>query len=404
MNLTLPQWGWLPVRQGQRYPRLDVGLLTVTAILIGLGLVMVASASVTMADRELHQPFYYVIRQAMFLSVGLLAATAAFGVRISVWSRFGMIALFLALAMLLLVLIPGVGKTVNGSTRWIGVGPVNLQVSEPAKLLVLIYLSSYLVRRAEEVREQFSGFFKPMLMLTLVAILLLAQPDFGAMVVLVTTSLTLMFLAGVRWWQFGSLVLLAGGAFGLLAVSSPYRMARLTAFLDPFADPYNSGYQLTQSLIAIGRGEWFGVGLGASVQKLFYLPEAHTDFLFAIMAEELGMFGVLVIMGCFAYLVWRAFAIASVARQSDEHFASYLAYGIGTWIGLQAVINMGVNMGVLPTKGLTLPFMSYGGSSLVVMCIAVGLLLRIDYETRCSVHNLSGDKRRPRRRGREQRK
>ncbi|HSH30817.1 MAG TPA: putative lipid II flippase FtsW [Thiohalobacter sp.] len=399
MTALLARLGWVRKGQGLRCPRLDPGLLLVTAALMGLGLVMVASASITPADRELQQPFYYVLRQAAYMGVGLLAAAAAFGIRLSLWSRFGMIALFLALGLLLLVLIPGVGKTVNGSTRWIGFGPVNLQVSEPAKLLVLIYLASYLVRRAEEVREQFSGFLKPMLMLGLVATLLLAQPDFGAMVVLVVTALTMMFLAGVRLWQFGALVALAGGAFALLAVSSPYRMARLTAFLDPFADPFDSGYQLTQSLIAIGRGEWFGVGLGASVQKLFYLPEAHTDFLFAILAEELGMFGVLLVLAGFAFLVWRAFAIAAVAQQADEPFAAYLAYGIGTLIGLQALINMGVNMGLLPTKGLTLPLMSYGGSSLLVMCVAIGLLLRIDYETRCSVHNINNDRRRPRRRG-----
>ncbi|WJW75009.1 putative lipid II flippase FtsW [Thiohalobacter sp. IOR34] len=387
----------LPARS-LRCPQFDLGLLAAAAVLASLGLVMVASASISIADRETGQPFFFIVRQALYLLVGILLGMAAFRLRLAVWSRAGMVALFLALGLLLLVLVPGVGKTINGSTRWVGFGPFNLQVSEPAKLLVLIYLSGYLVRRAGEVREQVSGFLKPMAVLGLVCILLLAEPDFGATVVLLATALTLMFLAGVRWWQFAILLAVAAGLMALLAVTSPYRMARLTTFLNPWADPFDSGFQLTQSLIAIGRGEWFGVGLGAGVQKLFYLPEAHTDFVFAVLAEELGLLGVLLVIGLYAFFVYRAFAIARTAQLANEPFAGYLAYGIGTWIGLQAFINMGVNMGLLPTKGLTLPLLSYGGSSLVVMCIAVALLLRIDYETRCSVYTLTADRTRARKR------
>ena len=378
-----------------RCPQLDLPLLAAGLALALLGLVMVASASMPMADRELGNPFHYALRQGGFLLVGLLLGVAAFQVRMAHWQRAGMVLLFLALGLLVVVLVPGVGRTINGATRWLSLGPVNLQVSEPAKLLLLVYLAGYLVRRSEEVREQLSGFIKPMAVLAAACVLLLAEPDFGATVVLLATALVMMFMAGVRWWQFLALLALAGGAMALLAVSSPYRMARLTAFLNPWADPFDSGFQLTQSLIAIGRGEWFGVGLGGSVQKLFYLPEAHTDFVFAVLAEELGLAGVLVLVALYAFVVWRAFAIARVALAANEDFSGYLAYGLGTWLGLQSFINIGVNMGLLPTKGLTLPLFSYGGSSLVVMCLLLALLARIDYETRCTVHNVGQRERRP---------
>jgi cell division protein FtsW len=353
-----------------------------------LGLVMVSSASITMADRQLGQPFYFVLRQGIHLGLGLLLAALVLRVKLVVWERGSFVWLALALALLTLVLIPGLGREVNGSVRWLVLGPLRLQVSEPAKLLLILYLAGYLVRRGEEVRTQVAGFLKPMGVMVLAAILLLLEPDFGAMVVLMSTVLGMTFLAGVRLWQFAVLLGMALSAFALLAITSPYRLARLTAFLNPWADPFNSGFQLTQSLIAIGRGDLFGVGLGASIQKLFYLPEAHTDFIFSVLAEEFGLVGVLVVIALYAFVVWRAFAIAEVARQGQQPFAAYLAYGIGIWIGLQSVINMGVSMGLLPTKGLTLPLLSYGGSSLLVMCVAVALLLRIDYETRCNVHNL----------------
>ena len=373
---------------GLRRPRLDVGLSGVALTLLAIGLVMVTSASIATADRQLGEPFYYGVRQGIFLVVGLLAGLLTFKVRMAHWARAGVPVLALTFLLLIAVLIPGIGREVNGASRWISLGPVNLQVSEPAKLLLFVYLAGYLVRHAEEVRYQVSGFLKPMAVLGLAAVLLLAQPDFGATVVLLAAALTMMFLAGVRWWQFAVLIGGAASALALLAITSPYRMKRLTTFVDPWADPFNSGFQLTQSLIAIGRGQWSGVGLGGSVQKLFYLPEAHTDFVFAVWAEEFGLIGVLLLVALYGYLVWRAFAIGSVAQQANDHFSGYLAYGIGTWFGLQSFINIGVNMGILPTKGLTLPLMSYGGSSLVVMCVAIALLLRIDYETRCSVHRL----------------
>jgi len=383
-----------------RHLRLDgVLLFSITALLV-LGFIMVSSASISIADRQLGQPFYYTIRQGIYLVVSVLAGFMVFRIGMAHWARAGFACLLLALLLLMVVLVPGVGKEVNGSTRWISLGFFNLQVSEPAKLLVLVYLSGYLVRHGEEVRTRLSGFLKPVAVLVVVCLALLLEPDFGAAVVLLTTSLGLMFLAGVRWWQFLGLIGLAGSAFAILAVSSPYRMQRLTAFLNPWADPFNSGFQLTQSLIAIGRGEFLGVGLGASIQKLFYLPEAHTDFVFAVMAEELGLIGVVVVIGLYVAIIWRAFAIGSVAQQINEHFSAYLAYGIGMWVGLQAFINIGVNMGVLPTKGLTLPLFSYGGSSLVVMCAAFAILLRIDYETRGSLHRLPTRGPNPRARGR----
>jgi cell division protein FtsW len=261
-------------------------------------------------------------------------------------------------------------------------------VSEPAKLLAVIYMAGYLTRHADDVRHTRAGFIKPLGVLGLASVLLLLEPDFGATVVLMSTVLVMMFMAGVSLWKFGALLAAAGGAFAMLAISSSYRMQRLTAFLNPWDDPFNSGFQLTQSLIAIGRGELFGVGLGASIQKLFYLPEAHTDFVFAVLAEELGLIGILVLLGLYAFIVARAYSIAAVAEQAGNLFASYLAYGIGTWLGLQALINVGVNTGLLPTKGLTLPLVSYGGSSMLVTCMAIALLLRIDYETRCTVDTL----------------
>ncbi|MBZ0072667.1 MAG: putative lipid II flippase FtsW [Gammaproteobacteria bacterium] len=383
---------------GLRCPRLDYRLLGVVLCLLALGLVMVTSASVSMADRQFGQPFYYGLRQAVYLLVGLGAAALVFGIRMAHWARAGVPVLLLALGLLAVVLVPGVGNTVNGATRWISLGPVNLQVSEPAKLLLLIYLAGYLVRHGEEVRSKVSGFIKPMAVLIVAAALLLAEPDFGATVVLFATALAMMFLAGVRWWQFGTLIGGSGLALAILAVSSPYRLTRLTTFIDPWKDPFDSGFQLTQSLIAIGRGHWFGVGLGSGVQKLFYLPEAHTDFVFAVFAEEFGLVGVVLLLALYGFLVWRAFAIGSVAEKAGDRFSGYLAYGIGTWLALQSAINIGVNMGLLPTKGLTLPLLSYGGSSLVVMCVAFGLLLRIDYETRCSVHTLPANTPLPQRR------
>ena len=372
-----------------RLPRIDLWLLASVIVLASIGLVMVSSASITFADREIGQPFYYALRQAVFIGAGVLLGLMLFRMRLADLERMGMLLLLSAMAMLLLVLVPGVGVTVNGAARWINLGLFRLQVSEPAKLLFIIYLASYLARHAEEVRTRISGFMKPIGLLALASLLLLLEPDFGATVVLTATVMGMIFLAGVKLIQFSGVLGAAGLLLASLAVSSPYRMNRLTTFMDPWADPFNSGFQLTQSLIAIGRGEWFGVGLGASIQKLFYLPEAHTDFVFAVLAEELGLLGVCAIIFLYAVLVWRAFVIAAQAARAENFFAAYLAYGIGIWFGLQSFINIGVNMGLLPTKGLTLPLVSYGGSSMVVMCVAVALLLRVDHETRCTATGMS---------------
>jgi cell division protein FtsW len=372
-----------------RMPRFDYWLVFTVLALTLLGLVMVSSASITFADREIGRPFYYAIRQTIYIGCGVVAGMLLFRLRLVELERVGMALLLSAFAMLLLVLVPGVGVEVNGASRWISVGLFRMQVSEPAKLFFIIYLASYLARHGDEVRTQISGFLKPIGLLAIAAVLLLLEPDFGATVVLAAIVMGMIFMAGVKLLQFGGMLGLGGLLLAGMAVSSPYRMQRLTTFIDPWADPFDSGFQLTQSLIAIGRGEWFGVGLGASIQKLFYLPEAHTDFVFAVLAEELGLLGVCTIIVLYSVLVWRAFVIAAQAVKAENFFASYLAYGIGIWFGLQSFINIGVNMGLLPTKGLTLPLMSYGGSSMVVMCAAVALLLRIDHETRCTAAGMS---------------
>ncbi|MGD8642349.1 MAG: putative lipid II flippase FtsW, partial [Gammaproteobacteria bacterium] len=288
-------------------------------------------------------------------------------------------------------------KEVNGSTRWLSLGVLNVQPSELIKLFVVVFLSSYLVRRGEEVRTTVKGFLKPMLILGIIGILLLLEPDFGSGVVIAFTTMGLMFLGGVRLWQFGVLMLLMATSLVMLAYSSPYRVERLTSFLNPWADPFDSGFQLTQALIAFGRGEWIGVGLGHSVQKLFYLPEAHTDFLFAVISEELGLVGGLLVIGLFAVVVYRAFHIGHAALCNDDRFAGYLAFGIGLLIGFQALINIGVNMGILPTKGLTLPLMSYGGSSMIATCVACAMLLRIAHQYPEAVQDETSARNRKRR-------
>lgn len=364
----------------QRHGRfvLDKHLLAAVLTLLALGLVMVMSASVSIGERQMGDSFYYLWRQAAFIAIGLSAAYIVLQIRLVYWERIGPYFLLFGLTLLVLVLL--IGREVNGSTRWLAMGPFNLQPSELIKLFMVVYLAGYLVRRGEEVRSSVKGFLKPMSLVALVGVLLMLEPDFGATAVIMATVLGMMFLGGVRLWQFGLLFLVISGVAALLAISSPYRVARLTSFMNPWADPFDSGFQLTQALIAFGRGEWLGVGLGGSIQKLFYLPEAHTDFLFAVLGEELGLLGALLVIALFALLVWRSFAIGQVALQGGNRFGAYLAFGIGLWIGLQAFINLGVNMGVLPTKGLTLPLMSYGGSSIVVSCIACALLLRVSHE------------------------
>jgi len=372
---------------------LDYWMVGSGLALMFLGLIMVGSASVSVAQRELGQPFYYLWRQMLFTGMGVFAAIIVARVPLRLWQELGPALMIVNLLLLLLVFIPGLGHAANGSTRWIAIGSFHLQASEIVKLFSVIYLAGYLVRHNESVRTTFAGFLRPLGLLVIIAVLLLLEPDFGAAAVLIATAVAMMWLAGVRVSQFMLLIVAVAIALALLVYTSEYRMHRLTAFLNPWADPYNSGFQLTQALIAFGRGSWLGVGLGSSVQKLFYLPEAHTDFLFAVLAEELGLLGVVVVISLFTVLIIRALRIGRAAENRERPFAAYVAYGIGIWIGLQAFINMGVNMGVLPTKGLTLPFMSYGGSSIIVMCVAMALLIRVDYETRRDDRNIQRKKK-----------
>jgi len=356
-------------------------MLLVSALaLLALGLVMVASASISVAARDLGEPWHYLSKQFVFVLAGVGAAWFVIQVPLVRWQQLAMPLMLATMAALVVVLLPGLGRTVNGSTRWIELGPIGFQVSEAAKIAVIVYLADFVVRRERVVRTQWGGFLRPLALVAVASFLLLLEPDFGAAVVLIGMALAILFLGGVPLTRFSILVVVVAAALVALALSSPYRVERITAFLHPWAHPFDSGFQLTQSLIAIGSGSWTGVGLGASVQKLFYLPEAHTDFLFAIFAEETGLLGVLSVLALYAVLVGRAFVLAGRAERAGMAFASYLSTGIGLWIAMQAFINVGVNMGVLPTKGLTLPLMSYGGSSTLIMCAAVGLLLRAGYE------------------------
>jgi len=360
--------------------QIDPVLLTIVlAILMG-GFVILASASISISDSTANNPFFYVQRQLLAAAIGAVAGFVCLFIPMQVWRNLGPLVLFVGFVLLIVVLIPGVGHEVNGSTRWVRLGIMNLQVSEPARLCFLLYLAGYLVRRNKSLREEFTGFLRPMIVLSLACVLLLAEPDFGAAVVLLATAMAMMFVAGARIRDFLVFFLAAVIAMAALAFASPYRMQRITGFLDPWADPFNSGFQLTQSLIAIGRGEWFGVGLGDSVQKLFYLPEAHTDFVFAVYAEEFGLLGSLVLIALFLALLWRIFKLALRAADAERFFEAYVAIGLGTWLGIQAFINIGVNMGLLPTKGLTLPLISYGRSSLIITMIGISLLLRIHHE------------------------
>ncbi len=359
---------------------LDPVTLALALGIVLLGLVMVTSASVSIASQESGQPFYYLERQLFLTLIGAGCAALVFSIPTELIERAAVPLLAIGVALLVIVLVPGLGHAVNGSRRWLRLAGGNFQVSELARVLVLIYIASYAVRRETQLRESLAGLVKPLGLLFAVSVLLLLEPDFGAATVLFATGFGLLFLAGARLRYVIAMMALAGAGFAVLAVSSSYRLRRLTTFLDPWADPYNSGFQLTQSLIAIGRGQWFGVGLGESVQKLFYLPEAHTDFLFAVLAEELGLAGVVLTLALFLGLIWRSFQIARLAARANLKFAAYLAAGFGLWIGIQAFINIGVNMGVLPTKGLTLPLMSYGRSSLIVALAWVGILLRVYHE------------------------
>ncbi|HBJ41880.1 MULTISPECIES: putative lipid II flippase FtsW [unclassified Methylophaga] len=360
----------------------DKSLLFSTGALLFIGLVMVCSASITVADSRLEQPLYFFIRQFAFAAVGIVIAWGFISVRLAVWQRIAPQLLMAGVAMLIMVLIPGVGREVNGSSRWLPLGPVNLQVAELIKLFAIIYIADYLQRHHGQLHVSFLKVLAPLTLLGVAALLLLLQPDMGSMVVIMSTVLAMLFLGGARLDVFATLIGVMGLLFAMLVWIAPYRLERLQSFMDPWADPFGSGFQLTQALIAFGRGDWFGVGLGSSMQKLFYLPEAHTDFLYSIIAEELGLIGALTVIVLFFVFIWRALAIGRAAEQAGQVFGAQIAYGIGIWLGLQACVNIGVNMGALPTKGLTLPLMSYGGSSLVIVCAAIALLFRVDMETR----------------------
>jgi len=366
---------------GQDRP--DALLIGVTAVLLAVGLLMVTSASIALADRQHGNAFYFLERQLLAAVLGLAAGFCLLKIPTRLWQSLGSWLAGVALALLVIVLIPGIGHTANGSTRWLSVAGINIvQVSEPARLMLLIYVADYAVRRNQELRSGLLGLVKPLLIVTAAAGLLLMQPDFGSAVLLLGMSFAVLFIAGARVRDVLTLIVPVVLAFVALARFSPYRMRRVMGFWNPWADPYGDGFQLTQSLIAIGTGEWTGLGLGASVQKLFYLPEAHTDFIFAVIAEEFGLVGSLVMIALYGVLIWRAFAIARAAAARDANFQAYVAFGLGIWLAIQALINLGVNMGVLPTKGLTLPLVSFGRSSLIVTLAALGLLLRVDLENR----------------------
>ncbi len=362
------------------YHHCDVTLVISALFLLAVGLVMVASSSVEIADRATGDPLYYFKRQAIFAVLGVLAALLLTKIRLAYWENSGIALLFLMITLLVLVLVPGVGRTAYGSTRWLALGPLGIQVSEVVKLLLVLYLAGYMVKHGRQIVESFTGIVKPMLVLIVLLTLLLLEPDFGAAIVLLAITLGMFCLAGAKIWNFIFLLFASAVSMAAVAVSSPYRLERLTAFLNPWSDPFGSGFQLTQSLIAIGSGSWTGLGLGASVQKLFYLPKAHNDFVFAVIAEELGLVGVTMILLLFMVLVYRCFAIGRWVEKKGMKFGAQVCYGIGIWIGLQAFINIGVNMGVLPTKGLTLPLVSAGGSSLLVVCMAIGLVTRVYIE------------------------
>ncbi len=363
----------------------DRGVIWLTALLLGVGLVMVYSASIAIAEAGRHtghQPMYYLLRHALFVVASVAAGLVAFQFPVRVWQRLAPYLFVIGLALLVVVLIPGIGREVNGARRWIPLLFFNLQPSELMKVFAVLYAADYTVRKAAFMHSLRKGFLPMFIAMLLTGSLLLCEPDFGAFGVITVIAMGILFLGGMNWKLFAGLMVMLVAGFVALIYAAPYRMERMRGFMDPWADEYGKGYQLSHSLIAFGRGEWFGVGLGGSVEKLFYLPEAYTDFLLAVIAEELGFAGVLTITVMFAWIVYRAFAIGRRAVRQERYYAALVAQGIGLWIGVQAIINMGVNMGVLPTKGLTLPLLSFGGSAIAATCVAIAILLRIDWEGR----------------------
>ncbi len=368
----------------------DQALVWSTLLLLSIGLIMIYSASIAIAEAQFgaERATHYLLRHGIYLGVGLLLGFITFQVPMQIWQRYTVYLFMASASLLVLVLVPGIGHEVNGSQRWIPLYVVNLQPSEFMKFFMILYAADYVNRKAADLNYLLKGFLPITIVMAIVGYLLLLEPDFGAFFVVTTLAMSILFLGGVSLKIFiGLISILAVGLYGLI-LSSPYRLDRVVAFMDPWADPYGKGYQLSHALIAFGRGEWLGVGLGGSVEKLFYLPEAHTDFLLSVLAEELGFVGVVAVIILFIWLITRAFIIGRLAAKLEAPFSALVAQGIGIWIGIQALINMGVNMGVLPTKGLTLPLLSFGGSSITANCIALAVLLRIDWENRQRLRGL----------------
>ncbi|MES2770486.1 MAG: putative lipid II flippase FtsW [Pseudomonadota bacterium] len=364
---------------------IDELLLWGALILLLFGLVMVYSASIATAEGSAftgHQAAYFLVRHAVFLCIALVVASIAFQIPMSLWQQSAPWLFIAGFVLLSLVLVPGIGRDVNGARRWLPLLVFNLQPSELMKLFAVLYTADYTLRKMPHMHDLKKAFLPMAGAMLAVGVLLLKEPDFGAFVVIISIAMGILFLGGMRARLFAGLILLLATAFAVLIIVSPYRRDRIFGFMDPWSDAFGRGYQLSHALIAFGRGEFFGVGLGASVEKLFYLPEAHTDFLLAVIAEELGFVGVLLVVGLFALLVQRAFAIGRQAIALERLYAGLVAQGIGIWIGVQGFINMGVNVGLLPTKGLTLPLMSYGGSGILANCLALAVLLRADWENR----------------------
>ena len=364
---------------------LDLTLFWSVVLLLSLGLVMVYSASIAMSEAEKmtgYRMHYFLMRHAIYLALGVVAAFIAFQIPVAIWQKFAPALFIIGGFLLVIVLIPGLGREVNGSRRWIPLGIMTMQPSELMKFFAVLYAADYTVRKAAFMHDFKKGFLPMLSVMVFIGALLLREPDFGALVVITLIAMAILFLGGLNWRVFAGLIVLLAAAFVVLIISSPYRLQRIVGFMDPWADAYGKGYQLSHSLIAFGRGEWLGVGLGGSVEKLFYLPEAHTDFLLAVVAEELGFLGVATVLFLFTLLIYRAFMVGREAMMRERYYAALVAQGIGVWLSVQAFINMGVNMGLLPTKGLTLPFLSYGGTGIIVNCVAVAVLLRIDAENR----------------------
>ncbi len=359
---------------------LDYFLLFICTSLLVIGFIIVTSSSLHLGEKMANNPLYYPVKQLIHIFLGLSVGCVVAFIPLKQWERVGPWLFIVGLALLVLVLIPGIGIKVKGSVRWMSVGGLRIQVSEIVKFISVVYMAGYVTRHQEEVQQSTYGLVKPLLLFSIACVLLLLEPDFGSAVVILVIAMGIMYLSGARLSQFLILIAIVAVLAVLLVYFEPYRMRRVTGFIDPWADAQDTGFQLVQALISFGRGEVFGVGLGSGIQKLFYLPEAHTDFLFSVLAEELGLIGVLTVIALFSLMVWHAFSLAEKAEKVDDKFAAFIAYGLGIWFGFQAFVNMGVNMGILPTKGLTLPLMSYGGGSMIIMCAAMALLFRVHSE------------------------